>query len=214
MLYVGSQKYKLYVGSERRMIVAPEPLPYDAEVEYLESTGTQWIDTGVSCNADNIVEVEFNSPLKTEAIFGARTSTGNKEHSLVMASEGDVSYRSRNTQTQLSVSYNGYTASTWVNMKCSKDNLYADGVLVAQVSNWVTFSNARHYYLFGMNTNGTASNLGAKKIRAFKISNNGQLLLDMIPVRVGQVGYMYDKVSGQLFGNSGTGSFIIGNDVN
>lgn len=26
-------------------------LPYDAEVEYLESTGTQWIDTGIRCDA-------------------------------------------------------------------------------------------------------------------------------------------------------------------
>ena len=25
-------------------------LPYDAEVEYLESTGTQWIDTGIVCS--------------------------------------------------------------------------------------------------------------------------------------------------------------------
>lgn len=24
-----------------------KPLPYDAELEYLESTGTQWIDTGI-----------------------------------------------------------------------------------------------------------------------------------------------------------------------
>ena len=36
--------------------------------------------------------------------------------------------------------------------------------------------------------------------------------MDLIPVRVGQVGYMYDKVSRQLFGNSGTGNFILGND--
>ena len=39
------------------------------------------------------------------------------------------------------------------------------------------------------------------------------ILRDFIPVRVGNVGYMYDKVSGQLFGNSGTGSFILGPDT-
>ena len=36
--------------------------------------------------------------------------------------------------------------------------------------------------------------------------------MNLIPVRVGQVGYMYDTVSGQLFENSGTGSFIVGPD--
>ena len=35
----------------------------------------------------------------------------------------------------------------------------------------------------------------------------------MIPVRVGQVGYMYDKVSRELFGNQGSGNFTLGNDV-
>ena len=42
---------------------------------------------------------------------------------------------------------------------------------------------------------------------------NDILVRDLIPVRVGNVGYMYDKVSGQLFGNSGTGNFILGPDV-
>ena len=30
-------------------------LPYDAEVEYLESTGTQWIDTGIKLVSMNAV---------------------------------------------------------------------------------------------------------------------------------------------------------------
>ena len=37
--------------------------------------------------------------------------------------------------------------------------------------------------------------------------------MDIIPVRIGNVGYMYDRVSGQLFGNAGTGSFVLGPDV-
>jgi hypothetical protein len=42
--------------------------------------------------------------------------------------------------------------------------------------------------------------------------DNDILVRDFIPVRVGTTGYMYDKVSGQLFGNSGTGEFILGAD--
>ena len=42
---------------------------------------------------------------------------------------------------------------------------------------------------------------------------NDVCVRNFIPVRVGNVGYMYDKVSGQLFGNSGTGNFILGPDV-
>lgn len=54
------------------------------------------------------------------------------------------------------------------------------------------------------------------KIMAFSIGFNSDAnnIIDFIPVRVGQVGYLYDRVSGQLFGNSGTGAFIVGPDVN
>ena len=40
------------------------------------------------------------------------------------------------------------------------------------------------------------------------------LVRDFIPVRIGQTGYLFDKVSRQLFGNSGTGNFILGPDKN
>ena len=37
---------------------------------------------------------------------------------------------------------------------------------------------------------------------------------NLIPVRKGTVGYLYDKVSGQLFGNANsTGAFTLGPDV-
>jgi hypothetical protein len=37
--------------------------------------------------------------------------------------------------------------------------------------------------------------------------------MDLLPVRCGTVGYMYDRVSGTLFGNDGTGGFVVGADV-
>ena len=47
------------------------------------------------------------------------------------------------------------------------------------------------------------------------LQGDGSAYLNLeIPVRVGQVGYMYDRVSGQLFGNQGTGNFILGEDKN
>ena len=46
----------------------------------------------------------------------------------------------------------------------------------------------------------------------FESIRNGEKVADIIAVRKDGVGYMYDRVSGQLFGNSGTGDFIIGPD--
>ena len=70
--------------------------------------------------------------------------------------------------------------------------------------------------IYDSNINGMSvkENLYGGKIKWCKIYRNNTLLRDFIPVRVSQIGYMYDKVSGELFGNAGTGNFIIGNDIN
>lgn len=39
------------------------------------------------------------------------------------------------------------------------------------------------------------------------------LLYDLQPVRIGNKGFMLDTVSGELFANQGTGSFILGPDI-
>ena len=52
-------------------------LPYDTEVEYLESTGTQWIDTGIFClkkySFEFSVSVSYNG-VSYEDYFGGSQS--------------------------------------------------------------------------------------------------------------------------------------------
>jgi hypothetical protein len=68
--------------------------------------------------------------------------------------------------------------------------------------------------IFGRTVNGVIQTQTMSSIRcySFKLAENKTVIFDSIPVRVGNVGYMYDRVSGQLFGNSGTGEFILGAD--
>jgi hypothetical protein len=71
-------------------------------------------------------------------------------------------------------------------------------------------------YIFDINSGNStyADSPSYVKMYSFKIyDGNNNLRLDMIPVRVGTTGYMYDRVSGRLFGNLGTGGFGIGNDI-
>ena len=51
------------------------------------------------------------------------------------------------------------------------------------------------------------------KLYSFTLSENNTQIMDMIPVCVGTTGYMYDKVSKTLFGNAGTGNFVLGSDI-
>jgi hypothetical protein len=76
-----------------------------------------------------------------------------------------------------------------------------------------TFTAPAPLVLFGLNFNGTLVGSQSKiKLYAASIYSNGSLVHDYIPVRVGQAGYLYDKVSKTLLGNSGTGSFVLGPD--
>ncbi len=66
--------------------------------------------------------------------------------------------------------------------------------------------------LFAWNQNGTIT-YGKYKVSYLQIYSNGALVRDFIPVRKGTVGYLYDRVSGELFGDAGTGAFGYGNDI-
>ena len=65
-------------------------------------------------------------------------------------------------------------------------------------------------WLFGVNSSLAKTNA---RIKSFIWKRNNIEILNFIPVRVGNVGYMYDKVSGKLFENQGTGNFILGQDI-
>ena len=71
---------------------------------------------------------------------------------------------------------------------------------------------ANNMLLFASALNGTIT-CGAFRCGFFKVTTNNNVVFDLIPVRKNGVGYMYDKVSGTLFGNAGSGAFTYGNDV-
>ena len=39
------------------------------------------------------------------------------------------------------------------------------------------------------------------------------LVRNFIPVRIGTVGYLYDRISKRLFENQGTDAFVLGPDI-
>jgi len=186
--------------------------PYDAEVEYLESTGTQYIDTLFLPNNNTriIATLSFGSMSGWEVIFGTRYASGSREYSL----------QSFNGTGRVRICY-GSTASSGavnvgtnnkVNIDFNKNKLTAGSA--SETTTAQTFTAARTLFLFALHEsdNSTSNRCYKGRIWALKIYDNGVLIRDYIPVRKGQVGYMYDKVSNQLFGNGGTGNFILGSD--
>lgn len=175
-------------------------MPYDAEVEYLQSTGTQVIDSGIVGNLDTEIEVSFKTTSTMErAIAGSR---GDNTNDINLYVDSSATMRFGNKTASSSFSPN--TAYTFI---ANKTAFTINGTAKA-INATNTFETPSNLFIFG-NQNGQ----GAFILYYIKITKDGHLVRDFIPVRVGQVGYLYDKVSKQLFGNVGTGDFVIGSDV-
>ena len=67
-------------------------------------------------------------------------------------------------------------------------------------------------YIFDFNPNDSSNRKTKARLYFFKIYIDDILLRDLIPIRIGTIGYLYDKISNKIFGNLGTGNFVLGPD--
>lgn len=217
-VYVGNKRYAPYVGSKRRKVMTEKALPYDAEIEYLESTGTQWIDTGIACRSYDGISAKFQVNGRQMG-YNAYFFFGQG----INVFKENIEVFTAITNTKVSFCLQGYTDVTldYTNVfNVDVENKIATFTdELGQVMGVADRSDVGDYtasYTMAVFATHRASILRKGNVRCFKfqIIQDSAIVIDLIPVRVGQVGYMYDKVSGQLFGNAGTGDFILGNDKN
>ena len=216
-MYIGDKRYAPYVGSTRRKVITEKALPYDAEVEYLESTGTQWIDTGIK------VAFPINVKMKFEYISGTGSAV------CLLGARYNATWSDKmvwwvnGNQKKFALNYGaldtGYLSNTTVSgvhtIETDGGYVYEDDVLVYSPST-TPASSDRNYniYLFALCKSDNTPDLRVlkMKVHSIYIKNGNNVIFDAIPVRVGTTGYLYDKISGTLFGNAGTGDFTLGPD--
>lgn len=188
-------------------------LPYDAEIEYLGSTGTQWIDTGIIPKTNTKAQFRFiNSVVTGDCILGYTDENDKKSwrfFNYSLKAYLDLP-GANNTRNRI---YGG-TINAGVLYNLEIGNIYVKNLSTG--TNIISGTASPSFV--GINTirlNNGGKGISSKNYFYYvKIFEGSSLVRDMIPVRVGQTGYMYDKVSEQLFGNAGTGDFILGPDVN
>lgn len=190
----------------------PTPVPYDARVDYLEASGTQWIDTLHIPTVGDSLKLVTYAIQSSSSTAQALISAGDGTNQLVLpwiASNRALYFRYFSSSGSSAI---GYAGNTWDDIVVdSSGNLTINGVLVASVQAAGDIDGTNKTLRLFYRSNNTAHYFG--RIRSFKLMSGNTPVLDLIPVRIGQVGYMYDRVSGQLFGNAGTGDFILGPDV-
>lgn len=215
-VYVGSTQYsQIYIGSDK-IWPAQTFVQYDCEIEYLEGTGNQYIDLNIIPNENTGIYIQSIDNNQSGAYdhyaCGLRDGSGDTRwcigHSQLRWYYGYGGYA-----TIADGPYSGYIAESTLNYLNSKTaTCVVNGSTFTVNLPSLSFTPQYNIRIFGSSGVSAEYAKWNGKIYAFKVSQGSTVVMDLIPVRVGQVGYMYDTVSGKLLGNSGTGDFVLGPD--
>lgn len=175
-------------------------------LEYIESTGTQWIDTGIYVNQDTDVEIdyqytEFNN---SYSIFGCNPLIAFTANSLQQ-----MIFRYSNVAC-------GSTISPIIRAirRLVGNKAYVNGDLIYTFDQ-VSFQATKTALLFArsVNTNNNIEEKSKSRLFSCKIRDgSGTLIRDFVPMmRVpSNIPGLYDRVEGRFYESMGTGQFVAG----
>lgn len=176
-------------------------------VEYIESTGTQYIDTGFKPNNNTriISDCEVVSASGLMNPFGAWNS-GKNAFIFLTTNTLDNAYLYYGSQ-ELSGNF-FFSGRHLVNV--NKNTLIIDGSNIVS-ANQETFSCSYNIYLFGFNNDGTILNQ-ASSIRMYscQIYDNDILIRDYVPAKQNGVYGLWDKKGKKFYSSASNTQFIGG----
>jgi len=187
---------------------------YDAEVEYIEATGNQYIDTGIGITPAYRVEADFEFTqvsTKQQRVFEQYDTSGHLFAALYLNGSGKIGYAWDQNKVWSGVNVAISARRRWYVLDGPNRLLKVGATeeqlpLVADTGPPDT-ATLKH----GSHDTGTKPTYG--KWYSAKISLGGVLVRDLHPVRCGSVGCLYDRVSGTLFPSLGADPFLAGADI-
>jgi len=176
------------------------------EVEYLKSTGTQYIDTGFKANSDThiIVKASFTGP-----------------YSLYGGSPGYMNFTSTSSSAIGYFYYDGYeTGRSDIGDFSNKIHVFEQNKNVCYIDgeefyrfDYSKWQDKNNLYLFGRNNNGSLHDAGGiVKIYSCQIFDNGTLILDYVPVyKIDKKEFgLYDIITNKFYND--THNFSVGDN--
>lgn len=213
------EKQTLINTAKKYSEVILENRPLYTELEYIQSTGTQYIDTGI-----NINDITLRVQIKTMG-----TGTGYSHDGFIFSSYynnkyglGDIYGDSERNKWCI---YYGNNSSITTNLAYEDNVEYESDCTFTKTSYDMTINNNNatgthsSYYpnnaplvLFRRGNNSSYPFIG--RMYYCKLYIDGILMRDFIPVKdENNIVCMYDKVSRTYFYNAGTGTFTAGPEV-
>lgn len=193
------------------------------EVEYIESTGTQYLNTGVYVNPDYTVEVTFiltQRKATWDTLFGTRNGQQARFTARwANSTNGQLGVQRSKSNTSSVESYNDSVATkskvtdSWHTVTLDGQKYIFDGVLRKTFS--ATTSTAAFpypMYVCALCDAGTPNDYGYFRIKSVRIwDNNDELVRDYIPcVNLEGVAGLYDVVTDSFSTSGSSTQFIAG----
>lgn len=191
------------------------------ELEYIESTGTQWIDVGVKANQDTKAEIKFEitgNATGYGAVFGSRTSYSNNAFNVwSKCGNGNIGANYCKAGAINSTIAQAENVIYYITLEKNKFSVNGNVTTFTQNTNFTTPGNIYLFNIYGGDaiSTGTSNRILIGKVYSFKLYNSDIIIRNMIPSKrkSDNVIGMYDLVSKKLFTNQGTGVFNAGPSV-
>lgn len=171
-------------------------------LEYIESSGTQYINTGFRPNQNTRVTMELStSDSGSYTIFGSDVGWSSNGFAIGV---GFGHYGSNTT------SFNGLNNGAKHSIDFNKNSIYIDNALKSTFPS-ATFQMNMDMVVFANNRSGEIQELTTMKLYSFKIYDNSTIVRDFIPCKnsSGEVG-LWDDINTKFYSNAGSGNFIAG----
>lgn len=183
------------------------------QVEYIESNGTQYIDTGFKPNQNTRVVMDIHpTSVTTHAwAFGVRTSSSANRYDFLWQNDmvaWIAGYSS--TYAQIGKGLIGKTDRLQIDFNKNICTINGNSATITAGS----ISLNINLVLLACNTAGTISGHITAKLYSCKIYDNGTLVRNFIPcINASGVAGLYDLVNAKFYANAGSGTFTAGDEV-
>lgn len=181
------------------------------ELEYIQSTGTQYIDTGFKPNQDTRVAMNVSgvsASSGTAALFGGRTANGSSSFA-IWALSGVIRSDYGSNLLQTNQPY-----ATVQSIDKNKNVIVLNEIENTQP--YSTFQAGASLTIFTINdaASGVDNRMVSMRLYSCQVYDNGTLIRNFVPCQdpTGNVG-LYDLVGAQFYGNAGSGAFTAGPEV-
>ena len=214
-----------YVNQGGGEFVAGEPLFPDGYIglDFIESTGTQYINTGIKCVSNVTIRAAvYNARPVSKHFIGARKAFQQEALGLSFQTENNVegycvSWGSARKASILGNDFTNGVGDAFHVFEFGGPYAKVDSVYrftSAMVSQ--NFANNLDIFAFAVNDNGQPhSQTPSIRISSMKMYKNGSMVRDFIPVMPTNslAPGLYDVQNGVFYGNVGTGQFLAGEIV-